>query len=249
MSSEEIEYKQVELKSILSNQVLGFDIFIFMPTNNKYICYISGRDPVDENKLKRLKFKKINSLFIKSEDLPLYNKYISSAVRGRLNNLSKDKKKEAIISSAELIINSVNMLSSDEDMVEWSNNCVEVTKAVVDEIVQTKELSAAYDKISQFFSDSPNIVNHSLAVSSLGVVIAMALGNFAPRTLTEIAYGGLVHDVGLGEVDPGIISKYLNSEKMSSIEKGLLKGHPDQGVKMLSNIIKSKNIIQWNSKH
>ena len=42
MSSDPDEFKQIELQSILPNQVLGFDIFIFMPINGKYISYISA---------------------------------------------------------------------------------------------------------------------------------------------------------------------------------------------------------------
>ncbi|MBT3235793.1 MAG: HD domain-containing protein [Bdellovibrionales bacterium] len=242
MSSDPDEFKQIELQSILPNQVLGFDIFIFMPINGKYISYISGKDPVDENRLKRLKFKKVNFIYIRQEDLAKYSKYISSAVRDKLSQKGGQNKREAIISSAEMIINSVDMLSGDDDLVDWSNNCVEVTKAVVDEIVKTKELSNAYDKIMDFFSSNPSIINHSLAVSSLGVVISMALGNFSPRTLTEVAYGGLVHDVGLGDVSEKIIEKYLRSEQMNSEESKIFKEHPDNGVRVLSKIIKSKNI-------
>ncbi|MBF0360286.1 MAG: HD domain-containing protein [Oligoflexia bacterium] len=238
----EIEYKQIQILDLLPNQVLNFDIFIYLPTNNKYVKYINANDAMDFDQLQRLKFKKINELFIKKDDLEKYNRYVSSNVRALLNTGNEESKHKAVKVAAELIINSIDTLSSDSDILEWNNNCVELIKTVIDDIVQTDDISTAFNKISDLLSKEPTLANHSLIVSSLGVIFAMSLGNSAPRTLTEIAYGGLVHDIGLSELPAKVSEKYFNCEEMTLAEKALLKEHPKKGVILLQKNIKSKNI-------
>ncbi|MBF0298658.1 MAG: HD domain-containing protein [Oligoflexia bacterium] len=238
------DYKQIQLLDILPNQILGLDIYLYLPTNNKYVKYINASDTMDFDQLQRLKFKKINELFIKRVDIEKYNRYISSNIRALLNTNANNEeaKQKSVKVAAELIISSIDMLSSDSDIIEWNNNCVELTKTVIDDIVQTDDISTAFDSISDYLSDRPTLANHSLVVSSLGVIIAMSLGNSDPRTLSEIAYGGLVHDIGLGELPSKVSEKYFNNEEMTLAEMALLKEHPRKGVILLQRNIKSKNI-------
>ncbi|MBF0314981.1 MAG: HD domain-containing protein [Oligoflexia bacterium] len=242
MNSFDSKYKQIQLLDILPNQILAFDIYLYLPANDKYVHYIRAHDVLTNDQLQRLKFNKIKELFILKSDLEKYNDYVSSNIRSLLSTEDGKLKKQAVKSAAELIINSVEMLSSDGNIIEWNNNCIELTKTVIDDIVQTDDISVAYDKISDYLSATPTLANHSLIVSSLGVIVAMSLGNSAPRTLTEIAYGGLVHDIGLGSLPAKIAEKYLNREEMSVVEIALLKEHPRKGVNVLQKIIKSRNI-------
>ncbi|MBF0206567.1 MAG: HD domain-containing protein [Oligoflexia bacterium] len=242
MNSSENEYKQIQLLDILPNQVLAFDVYIFLPANNKYVKYINENDTMDEDQIQRLKFKKINELFIHKFDIDKYNRYVSSNIRALLDTDNQQKRQEAIKSAAELIINSVDILSSDGDIIEWNNNCIELTKTVIDDIVKTEDIGIAYDKISEYLSGSPSLASHSLIVSSLGVIFAMSLGNTAPRTLTEISFGGLVHDIGLGDIPTQVAEKYLTKDEMTLVEVALLKEHPRKGINILQKIIRSKNI-------
>lgn len=236
------QYKQIQLLDILPNQILGFDVYLYLPANDKYVKYIQANDTMNDDQLQRLKFKKIKELFILKEDIEKYNQHISSNIRTLLATKDETQKQQAIKSAAELIISSVDLLSSDSDIVEWNNNCVELTKTVIDDIVETDDISVAYSKISEFLSDTPTLANHSLIVSSLGVIFAMSLGNASPRTLTEIAFGGLVHDVGLGDLPQKVTEKYFSREKMTLAEVALLKEHPRKGIIILNKNLRSKNI-------
>ncbi|MGK5086876.1 HD domain-containing phosphohydrolase [Bdellovibrionota bacterium FG-2] len=240
---DELEYQQVQILNILPNQILNFDLYLFLPANNKHIKYVAAGDRMREEQLQQLKFKKTMFMHIRCDDAEKYNSFIKSNIRNLLNNEDKNLRIMAIKASAKLVMNSLDMVGSELDLITYSNNCVEVAKSVADELTHSN-ISDAYSTVLEFMSGTPSLSNHSLMVSSLGVFMAMSLGNYAPKTFTEVAYGGLIHDIGLSALPLDITAKYLAGKEMTPEETLLLQTHPAMGLKMIEKLTHSKIITE-----
>ncbi len=246
--TEKIEFVAIKLNELFPNQILGFDVFIYMHLNKKYVKYVGAKDVMDPDQLSKLEFMKVKELFIKKEDLGAYNKFISRSIRKKIED-SKDNeeaKVEIIKNEAKNIIENINSISTDKGAVDWTNNCIELSSAVVKEI-GGKRIGNIYDKLKQFLSDKPTLVNHSLSTSSLSVISGMALGFSDSKTLTELSIGGLLHDIGLAELEEKLVEKYLKCEELTSAETELFQTHPHKGVGLLGKLLKvrliSDNVI------
>jgi len=235
------EFKPIKIHDIFPDQVLGFDIYIYLPTNKKCIKYIKAHDTINEKQLNRLKLRHINELFIHKDDIDKYNKYVSLSIRSKLDEADEEQKQDIIKSCATDILSAVDTLTSDEDKIAWTNNCIEITKVVINDLTDSN-ISNIFDKLQKFLSDSPTVVNHSLCVSSLGTIIAMTLGIYSSKSLSEIALGGLLHDIGLSRVSEETIEKFMLRKEFTTREETEFYRHPQEGIKILGKTLKSKHI-------
>ncbi|MBF0363620.1 MAG: HD domain-containing protein [Oligoflexia bacterium] len=237
------EYKEIKLYDLTANQILDFDIYIYLSINNKFIKYLSRNNFLDDDQLLRLKCKHVIQLFIHKDDINNYNKYLSSSIKGQIsqNNLSDNQKMELIKNSACNIIESVNSITGDDGAITWTNNCINLTKIIVSDLSETK-ISTIYDKLRGLLSTKPTLINHSLSVSSLGVVFGMALGIHDAKSISELALGGLLHDIGFSNTSVDLVEKYLNSNELTSEELSQLKTHPSEGYQIVGKILKSAKI-------
>ena len=65
----------------------------------------------------------------------------------------------------------------------------------------------------------------------LGATLVWAMG-YERDTMLEVALGGLLHDIGMSWVPEKI---FLNQEKLTEAEFGIVKRHPEYGVEMVKN--------------
>ncbi|MBF0207934.1 MAG: HD domain-containing protein [Oligoflexia bacterium] len=237
------DYKEIKLNDLIPNQILDFDIYILLPNNKKFIKYITRLNSLDDEQLLRLKCKNIVQLFIHKDEIEIYNKFISATIKENIskNNLNESQKIELIKSSARNIIENINSVTGDESAVAWTNNCINLVKMVVTELTDTK-IASSYDKLNGLLSTQPTLINHSLSVSSLGVVFGMALGIHDSKSISELALGGLLHDVGFANTPIEVVDKYMKSEQITEEERSLLTLHPSAGYQIVSKIFKSTKL-------
>ena len=69
-------------------------------------------------------------------------------------------------------------------------------------------------------------LNHSLAVSNLARRIAQEMSVFSDSTVEEIAYAGLIHDIGKTSVDESLLRSH---DKLSEKEKMEMMSHALMG--------------------
>jgi putative nucleotidyltransferase with HDIG domain len=72
------------------------------------------------------------------------------------------------------------------------------------------------------------LIEHSANVAILGAALALAMG-YESDTLLEIAFGGLLHDIGMGWVPEKIFSNFGN---ISEAEFSIVKRHPEYGIEI-----------------
>ena len=130
-------YLPIKLSDLTSQQVLGFDVYLYLSANSKFIRYISGKIPIDEKQLQRLQFRKVDQLFIKTEEKEKYNKYISNTIKKRLSETNESNRPIVVKEIAAKLITDITTITGDGDAVTWTNNCLELTKTIVTDLTET----------------------------------------------------------------------------------------------------------------
>jgi putative nucleotidyltransferase with HDIG domain len=236
-------YKPILLNEIFPNQTLDFDLYIYLEVNNKFIKYVKARDSIEETQIQRLRLRKVNELFVHLNDISKYNKYLAQSIARRMDIASDEEKARVISQGAKEILSSVNSISQDEDARTWTNNCVEITRHFIEEFTDSN-LGFIYEKLSEMLSDCEKYECHSMSTSALSSIVTMALGIYDPQKITEAALGGLLHDVGLSRASEEVKDKYLNIEELSASDREVLFRHPQDGVKILSKLMMSKQVTE-----
>tara|TARA_B100001094_G_scaffold331251_1_gene398951 strand:+ start:395 stop:1285 length:891 start_codon:yes stop_codon:yes gene_type:complete len=88
------------------------------------------------------------------------------------------------------------------------------------------------------------VLHHSVRVSCYAVAIAVTLGLEDETHLTDIALGGLFHDIGKANIDKGILHK---KGALTEKEWDEMRSHPTSGRKAVENTFLGeipKNIIE-----
>jgi HD-GYP domain-containing protein (c-di-GMP phosphodiesterase class II) len=234
-------FAPIRLTDFSPNQTIGFDVYVRLPMNNRYVKYVDENDVLSETKIRRLQFRHINQLFIHKDDLQKCYDHLSRSIIESLRTASEEEKKTVMRSAAANLFASVDTLSSGEGAVTWANNCMAVSQTIVSDLIKT-DLKTVFDNLKDMLSGQKSLSDHSLAVSSLSTVFGMALGYHDPRTLSDLSFGGLVHDIGLARVKPELVEKYLNRQELSDEELSTFKNHPHEGIKILGGLKRSKTI-------
>jgi len=90
------------------------------------------------------------------------------------------------------------------------------------------------DLLVSFATAEDRVYSHSVAVAVLSCMVARQVGWNASSTLFKLSLAGLFHDVGLREIDPGILSKPRPSRTRE--ETNMFESHPSRGHAILLGI-------------
>lgn len=243
-SSNNREFLAIKLFDLTPEEPLGFNLYLNLPANKKFIKYIEKFDFLSDEKIQNLKAKNIYDLYIKSEDFDVYKRRFASALKKRLEVAPNNEIKATIIKQeAKRILEAIDTLTSCEDALIWTQNCVDLTKGIVANLYD-KKLANIFDNLKNLLSEEPSLVNHSLFVSSLSVIFSMALGFHENNVIEDIALAGLLHDIGLSKSPPELLKKVINQESLTDAELVEYRAHPLRGVEILIKQVKSPMITE-----
>ncbi len=234
------EYEAINLHELLTNQTLGFDVYLHLQENMKYLKYIRSDELITDAQIERLKLRNVSELFVKADDLPKFRSLFSRSLASKLTDktLDPEQKLAVVKNAAKNLLENVTSISSEQDCAQWSNNCVHFTKVIVSDLCQM-DLTTAYESMEKLLASTPTLVTHSFAVSSLSVVLGMALGIFESKSLQELSMGGLLHDLGMAKLPPELLEKHLLMQEMTADELKIFHKHPALGVENIVKVSKT----------
>lgn len=102
-----------------------------------------------------------------------------------------------------------------------------------------KSISSALD------AKDPYTHGHSLRVTLYSLILAKEL-NLTDKSLEEIELAGLLHDIGKIAIPQSILCK---PGKLTDEEFAIMKSHPENSEKLISNIKKLEGITNWLKAH
>ncbi|MFZ9595672.1 MAG: HD domain-containing phosphohydrolase [Bdellovibrionia bacterium] len=233
----DFQFSKVKLQEFVSGQNSRFPLFIRL-SESKYIKIAHAGDTLPPERLKAYAAKGVQYLYLKKEDFKKYMEMNLSLLPlvSAQKQFPKEKKIAFLKHSSEVILehlyfNEVKPQSfkDAQALVEGTLNLLQGPNS------ESNPLSdEAFNLLPLLNAHSDHLYTHALGVSLYSVMIARELTWKSEQTLTKLALGGLLHDIGKKELPPQLLKKARR--EFSAQELELYESHPQRGVELLSQI-------------
>lgn len=228
VDDKELSYDQllrINIIEIEKMKDLSFNVYLYLPMNQKIILYLEESRPIDERVIKKFRENRHYSMYIRRSDIRKYLDYCrhlleSNSADAELSELERVKEKSKKIAGLMGGFFSDDSMSEEESKAMFEN-IKSVIEGLEDESGSKRNLLKS---VSQFASQQMTHISHAQNVSAYCCLFGMALGIMEPETLRM---GGLLHDLGLSDLPSSLIGR--NLEEMGEEEAAKYKLHPGGG--------------------
>jgi putative nucleotidyltransferase with HDIG domain len=215
----------IYLDSLRVDSVLEFDLYIKI--NSELVLYRATNLPFTERTRQKLVENKVSRLYITSENITRYQKYIEKNLDKILADpgVQEDKKAVILYETSTSLVKDVLANPTYGDNIKRSQDLVENT---ISYILKGREAFLNLLKITSF---DYYTYTHSVNVCTFAIALAQQLGFQDEQFLHELGTGALLHDVGKSKISERILNK---RSALNQIEFEIMKKHPQWGVDILA---------------
>lgn len=229
---------KVGIDQFISGKDMSFEIFLKL--GEQHFTKIAHRgEDVDELRIKELKSKKVEFLYIKSGDFAKYvgfNLTLTKAAN-KSNAIPHAKKFQLAKHANAVIMENLCVNGVNPESFSQAKDITESTLSLLSECPES------FDILASLAACGDPLYTHSLGVSLFSALIAKQVGWNAPSTLFKVSTAGMLHDIGMKEIDPAIAEKPRSALSIAEIK--LLESHPARAVEILTSIPSlSSDILQ-----
>jgi HD-GYP domain-containing protein (c-di-GMP phosphodiesterase class II) len=216
----------IPLSSLRLDTVTGFDLYLRSPRDRKHVLYRSGELKFTEDHRSKLQQSSVTKVFISSADRSKYMRYLETNLSQILadDTIPSPEKSKILYGSATQLVQDVFARPTLGENIKRAQDLVEST---VSHLMKGGEHLGSMLGIMSFDYQT---YTHSVNVCVFGVALGRRIG-LSGMELNELGTGLLLHDVGKSTIDPAIL---LKQGPLTDAEWVIVKTHPDEGVRMLS---------------
>ncbi len=229
LNSEKL-YRRVQLDDVKPDAVLGFDLYVHLPRNNRKVRYVSADSTLSDKKIQKLAEHQIKDCFVDQKDMLQFYEF---SARNTLNKISATEKHERCLKAIREALTNIFAPSSEGNMEHGRQLVTDFQDIVKNYICLDDDDTQYRERLLQLAPLIETSVYHqAMRVSRLASLLSHALqvGNSK-----DFALAGLLHDVGLAEVAHEILLKTDRSPQ----EAEKYKSHPTFSI----NLVKHQKMI------
>ena len=213
-------------ESLQAGTVLKINVYILMPQNKTILNYRKVGAVLTAEDMKVIQATAAeNLLFLKTEVNAFYE---MGAVVFEIGIAEGDLSSPVMKANALSVLNSISG-GGEQDLAQVLQGVTAMVQSLLSQFKKTPSITA-YDealKKAALQSTDPSVAHH-LQVSSLGMLMAIAAGNFSMDELSDIATAGLIHDLGLKDITNTIADSHIiGKNEFSNQEKIIYMRHID----------------------
>lgn len=223
------EFSRIGIDEFISGSTIRYNIFVRVAKDNYVKVAHEGEDLAIE-RIRSYMEKKIRYLYLRKEDFRRYvgfNAQLAPMVKAN-QGVSKEKKLAFLRHTNEIILSQLYSDAIEEDSFQMASTVVQNTTDLL------SEASDVFMLLDALKNSGDDLHAHSVGVSLYSVLIAKQTGWTSQATLFKVAMGGLLHDIGLKEIEPEIVRK--SREALSAAEVKIFETHPQRGMELLSRV-------------
>lgn len=213
-------YLPVKVDSLVDNSITDFNLYLRLE-NEAPILYSSGGYHWLRDELERLiggGYKELLTEKVNQTKLKMYQE---------INHLGKVPKNLAPLERLKKIEQIGAAFTKCLHKGEITQSCVhkarEIASTLTETIQEQRQCIAALD---QLVSHDEYVFHHSIRVAMYATAIALEMGLEDTTKLNEVAFGGIVHDIGKSKVPESIINK---NGPLTDEEWKIMRSHPEIG--------------------
>ncbi len=227
-------YRSVRLLDLDAGSELGFDTFVFLPLNKKYVRYTGADQKIDGAKLEKLQAKQMSQVFVDHKDMAKFYQYSAN----RMHSLgeggaSSTEKQEKLRDCVRGLFNDIFDVSLKADF-DAGKEMLSQTEGIISNYITKGATSNWYKKLLAAVGESQDTYDHSSNVATFAALFAIGIGHPNPE---DLAMAGMFHDVGIAALPPEIQEK--SEADLNEAEKLIFFTHAEKS----ANAIKSKRLI------
>ena len=222
-----LTFCQIHIAEFVSRSHLVSDLYVRLG-EHRYVKVAHKGDEVPVDRLKVYEEKKVDYVYVTSEDFASYVNFNIHVTQKALDSskISKPTKIKLLKHATESIIEQCYVDGVEESALRPAQKFIEDTLELATE---DRDLAEVLNALQ---THSSPLYAHSVAVSFFACLVAKEHGWHASATLFKVSLGGLLHDIGKKEVPANIITK--PRVRLSTEELKLLETHPLRGREILA---------------
>jgi len=259
-SREILDYVEVEFDVFRPDRAVLFDVFLYFVQNNHLMLWLKNGELVRRSFIDKYRDRGLKNVWIHKEDRELFEQYIVDQVipithpdeiaeaapidleqalmakteEGAYlsevlnsNELSDFQKQKIAAALAQDVLEEAAAAKNNESQDKLNRRAREI---VQDILVNDSEIDPAISDIWKI-ANLDSRLEHGVNVATQAVLYALAFGRIDQKLLSDIALSGLLHDVGLSQLNAIVTSKsILEVTEMDKIE---LSKHVEHSVRLI----------------
>lgn len=216
------KYCAIHIDEFISTSQLLSDLYLRL-TEKNHVKIARKGEKVPLERLKFYKDKRVEYLFVTQEDFSSYVEFNIrlASVAAKSDRLSAQKKARLLKNTTEILVEKCFVSELNQDVVRPAQAMLEATLNLVSEDSDILEMFA------NIANKGDMIYSHSVAVSVFSCIVAREHGWGSTSTLFKTSLAGLLHDIGLKEVDPEIINKkriHCSADDIKDLQSHSVRG-------------------------
>ncbi len=224
------KYCKLSINDFVCGKLIRYRIFVKL-SETKYVKVAYQGEDLSVERIQKYRAEGLLYFYLEEKDFYEYFKQsllLSQAVHVHKNTISKDKRVSLLRHTNEVYLEYIYSHELDQERLSDAHAIAENTVRFLAEETETFDLLFALNSHADF------LYAHSLGVSIYAVMIARGMGWNSHGTLFKVAMAGLLHDIGLKEVELSILRKsrlHLSADEIKAFET-----HPLRGMEILSKL-------------
>lgn len=243
-------FRPVQLGDIEPDTVLGFDVYIYLPANNRRIRYVSGNESLGAERAKKLQKHQHQSILVSEDEMPKFYQYTAQQLKKITNDtkISETERAEKRQRAVRELLTDFFADPGKGDNIEHGRqilaDCQEVIKAYI--LDGPDGLGSWYARVLAFSNADSTTYSHASNTSTIAALLSIATGFGDPK---EVALGGLLHDIGMSMIPAEICLKAENLRTPEEEKK--VQQHPLYSIELLKQrkLIVSENVVAMIEQH
>lgn len=229
MDSTTKQYIPVPINEFVRGVVIQVDLYIRL-NEDKFVLVGRGGQHSNVDQFRAYADKEVHYLWVTKAEYPKLSNQSLALAGIALEKLDLDDKQKTkiVVTAARSTFRQIDHMGFD---VATYNNAKQITQAVITVAESNKSLADLFNSLTNF---DDQILTHSVAVSTVSVMLGHAMAYQQRSTLEKLSLGGLLHDIGLKALPRELIHKPL--VEMTHEELALYETHPAKGMQMLQSI-------------
>ncbi len=218
----------VPVAGLRTDLVTGFDLYLRTQDGEKFILYRRSDFVFTAAHRAKLEESRVRDLYIAGQARDAYLAYLETNLEEIVTDpaVPADQKSAIVYEcSAALVREALRRPWAGENHTRTRR----VVHATVSHLLRGPEHLASMIRL---LATDYRLYSHSVNVCVLGLGLAERVG-LSGDEMRELGAGLLLHDVGLSDISPGILTKHARREPMTADETAAYQMHPQRGFDLL----------------
>lgn len=211
-------YTPLRIRTVKPSRELTFDLFIFF--KEQYIIYANRGSEIEEEKYGKLKKQKIAKFYIDESDEMNYQKFLDALLNETMNSetATTEEKVNLVEGACGTAVERMQKDPESETSYKMTENAARsLRQCISDNPEALKEI------FGKKVEEEDLLIKHSLNVSALSMKLGQKM-KLSEDELDEIAVAGLLHDIGLMQMDQAARDLFKKNRKDLKPDERLLYG-------------------------